>query len=478
MDPFLLTHSVNDFLFDIGSRFTPIGIRDQMVRGFMIATRLLAEKRIGPTLPLLVVGAGAAGATAAMVAATNDVPTLIVERDKHPFNRQLYCPTRFLCPSEYDWPSPRWRARRFPERGLAFPFSWNANYAGVVAASWRPKLLRESRVNRNLRLRLSCKVESPKSLVSLTRNQDPKRDPLFPVTIKDESGNIETESVAVVVACTGPGKERCWAEKDKFLGVSFWDPDTLQEPRFGLPPEVTQPRILLSGGGDGVLQDFLRVTTNVKAAGEIFEALPDAIQSRLAAATAEADEQFRRGFLWDMTRYNCRGAHILHEAYTQAVKEVFTQSSPADLDALDQRLTGMLRAVPEKLHVRLVHPCSHFSNCYPLNRILVLLLATFVNRKYRIDLILPYTQVLRVRPADGHVCPTIEHCTQNPHYVDLGLARCCDIGNTSTSIDRRDSELYHHVVLRHGIEKEDFFGIPPRGNPKEILPAHIDVDWY
>jgi len=121
VDPFLLTHSINDFLFDIGSAFTPIGIRDQMVRGFLIATRLLAEQRIGPALPLLIVGAGAAGATAALVAATNDVPTCIVEKEEQPFNRQLYCTTRFLSPSEYDWPAARWSSQSFPTVAWLFP---------------------------------------------------------------------------------------------------------------------------------------------------------------------------------------------------------------------------------------------------------------------------------------------------------------------------------------------------------------------
>jgi hypothetical protein len=474
VDSFLLTHSVNDFLFDVGSPFTPIGIRDQMVRGFLIATRLLAEKKIGPALPLLVVGAGAAGATAALIAATNDVPTIIVDRQEEPFSRQLYCPTRYLSPSEYDWPAARWRSHRFPGQGLAFPFGWSSNYAAVVAASWRAKLYREARVNDNLQLRLSWHVRAPEDLPSVSRDADN----LLEVTIEDDEGNTESEKVAVVVACTGPGKEQCSPTHGEFVGISFWEPDTLQENGFGLSG-VTHPRIFLSGGGDGVLQDFLRVVTNVKSAGDVLAALPDAIQTKLSNAIIEAEEQFTRGSFWNTTKYNCRAGHILHKAYQNAVEDVFTNSSSNELQVFDRQLSSILKPIPDDLTVQLVHPCSHFTTCYPLNRMLVLLVNEFIKRRRGIDLIEPYTQVLRVRSQDGHDCALKDdHCRTSPHYVDLAVARCSDIRQSTRPVPRPGSELYHHVILRHGILPTNFFGQTPRGNPKEILPAYVDLDWY
>jgi NADPH-dependent 2,4-dienoyl-CoA reductase/sulfur reductase-like enzyme len=69
--PVLTTHQIYHCFFQLGGRLSPIGIRDRMVRGQLLVERVLHAGLIGgPTRrALLVVGAGAAGATVAIAAA-------------------------------------------------------------------------------------------------------------------------------------------------------------------------------------------------------------------------------------------------------------------------------------------------------------------------------------------------------------------------------------------------------------------------
>lgn len=446
-----------------------------MIRGFLISERLLAEKRITRNLPLLIVGAGAAGATAAVVAASHGVSTTLVDKEEQPFSRQLYCPTRFLSPTDYDWPSAQWHVGRFPFKGIMFPFSWSAKYAALAAASWRAKLFRQARTTPNLRLLLSWRVRSPNLLLSTSRDSNL----LVNVEFEDNEGNRESYRTAVVVACTGPGKERCSVSPGGYTGRAFWEPDNLQESGFGLG-SLTRPRILLSGGGDGVLQDFLRVTTKCSSAGEILATLPEWAQLRLAASVRDAEDQFRSAYLHNTTKYDCRASHILHQAYSAAVIHLLDTSSPAEYDELDSLLTGILRAVHREFMVKLVHPCSHFTHCYPLNRILVLLIAEFAKRKYHLALVSGYTRVLQVTGHDHNECGRDKaSCRSGTHSVKLALARCADIYEpTGGIVERQDDEPYNLIILRHGIKPEYFFGKPPIGNPRQVLPNFVDLDWY
>src|SRR5437879_3176765 len=107
--PALFAHHVTPLLFDIGSRLSPASIRDQMIRGKLIADRAREERLIGPTRPLLVIGAGAGGATAALVASMSGVPTLLVDSAPRPFSVQASCSTRYVDPTQYDWPVDTWK---------------------------------------------------------------------------------------------------------------------------------------------------------------------------------------------------------------------------------------------------------------------------------------------------------------------------------------------------------------------------------
>ena len=114
-DPFLRAHIIRPFIFDIGGRLSPISIRDQMLRGQLIVDRALEAGYIdGYGRDLLVVGAGAAGATAAIHAAGKGVSTWLIEQETGPFYRQANCSSRWVDPTQYDWPQEHWSEGKYP----------------------------------------------------------------------------------------------------------------------------------------------------------------------------------------------------------------------------------------------------------------------------------------------------------------------------------------------------------------------------
>ena len=143
-DPFLSAHQVYPHFFNLGGRISPISIRDQMVRGQTIVERALEAGLIGGEghRPLLVAGAGAAGATAAIHAASRGVPTVLLDRDASPFTRQARCATRWIDPTQYDWPVDHWRRGVCPAVSLPTPLPWRSDWAHSLAAQWSVRLNR------------------------------------------------------------------------------------------------------------------------------------------------------------------------------------------------------------------------------------------------------------------------------------------------------------------------------------------------
>jgi hypothetical protein len=95
----------------------------------------------------------------------------------------------------------------------------------------------------------------------------------------------------------------------------FWADDKLEIPNFGLPETNPQPRILISGGGDGALQDFLRVAFPNKTAGQVYDLLiPDpALRAETELRLFAAEDEFRRAWGWsEDDRLACEILQTLH----------------------------------------------------------------------------------------------------------------------------------------------------------------------
>jgi flavin-dependent dehydrogenase len=120
-----------------------------MVRGRMIVERAIEEELLDGNRRLLVVGAGAGGATAAIRAVELAIPTVLVEQNSHPFLTQGLCESRWVDPTQYDWPINHWAESRYHWRPPRIPLPWTANYANDLAERWRKGLHRAARKYRH-----------------------------------------------------------------------------------------------------------------------------------------------------------------------------------------------------------------------------------------------------------------------------------------------------------------------------------------
>lgn len=76
-DPFLSGHRHSPNLYSLAGR-TPLSIHDQIIRAHHLVERLLSTQALKPGSTLLVVGAGAAGASVVTTAARRGVNVTVV----------------------------------------------------------------------------------------------------------------------------------------------------------------------------------------------------------------------------------------------------------------------------------------------------------------------------------------------------------------------------------------------------------------
>src|SRR5262249_16783411 len=100
--------------------------------------------------------------------------------------------------------------------------------------------------------------------------------------------------VGLVLSCVGAGTER--STHGKYSGLDFWSTDPFQN--LG-----RTDRILISGGGDGALQDYLRIITGLSSAKEIYLRL--GIPLSIEQALQSAEDQASRVYIW--------GRHARHD---------------------------------------------------------------------------------------------------------------------------------------------------------------------
>ena len=106
-DPLLHVHRRETGEYSIAGKYNPASIKDQMVRAVGIVDRAVRYRIIGPNKRLLVVGAGAAGVSAAIRAADAQTGTTLVEREDAPLQRQGDS-FRMVDPTGSDWPHAGW----------------------------------------------------------------------------------------------------------------------------------------------------------------------------------------------------------------------------------------------------------------------------------------------------------------------------------------------------------------------------------
>lgn len=475
MDQFLKMHMLgtSGLKVNIGPEYFPGSIRDQMVRARMVVERLLD---LSPSLaarnrPLLVIGGGVAGATVAMSAAACEITTYLVERESEFFTRQASAFTRWISPVAYDWPLDHWKEKSFPEHAREnIPLFWEEGIAAGVVGEWRA-LLKTSQLGSASRLvlRPGARVVAGPTLV----DNDGDRY-LYARIAPGQEG--DPNEFAMAVFCRGHEDEgnRIRDDKNKvwFTGYRFWETDKLENDDLGMPVG-TIPRVLISGGGDGGLQDLIRIMVPRTPIKEIFRRVVeadvpgwDAILRKVHAA----EDQAQRAYSWGSKgpRDHAILSH-LHSAYEDIVDQIASDGELMRKIWIDSKLL-----VRTNLSLTFIHRCNHFGRCYALNRFIGLLLIKHLEMqstqfRYRQSLALA-----EIAPGSGdHRCgTTADECHGQNHAVKLMPSVCRPhIPLPEAEVQATEgSGNYNGIVVRHGPHTGN--RVRARRSVRQLLPYY------
>jgi len=348
-DPFLDDHEVAPSCFDLTGRYTPGSIRDQMLRACFLVQRLNERAKLAGR-SVLIVGMGACGVTAGIEAARVGARVTMIEKNATPFSAQRMGASRWIDPTLYDWPLQHWQIGNFPPSpGTHTPLQWRGGPAFAVQADWLHQLREaESTLAPNLQLMYSTAFQHillrPKGSIRVT-------------TSTGES--TRTKSYHYVVFCHGFGEEITTI--GQYVGRPFWAPQTEGA------GASDGGEILVIGGGDGALQDFLIAVTGERSAGKLLEAiLPPDVRNSVSSAIQSAEDQAQRSLLWSPD------ASHDHPIFQELERVHDTAVSSALGNAAVR--PALTRAIIPGRKVTIAHTCSHFSRAYALNRFLTLLI--------------------------------------------------------------------------------------------------------
>ena len=497
-DPVRHIFEVDEGLFNLGGRQEPVAMRDQAVRACLVVDRAAAAGLLGPDRRLAIIGAGLAGATAALRAiGVHRTPVTLFDTTDQPLLAHPYiCRTRWIDPTLYDGPAPHWAVGRFPLPGTpAVPLPWAANTAARVAAHWR-------RI-------WGAQAADPQRLGLLTVQP---RTPITACRRRNDGYHLESDAAAIpaerrgpfaaVIAACGRGSERTWLgggeQPTGYAGYGFWENDPLEAWNYGRGARgiLLRPTVLLSGGGDGALQDLLRLTyrdpdrpdsaADPFAPGALLAALHGAVVAnvgegpwdRLCHQVAAAEDRARRDLAW-----------VSHdgERYADDDDATILSRLDADYSAAIAGLTGLpgvagtvgavleAWARPDLGQIHLVTRRPHFSQCYPLNRLLGRLLLDLAARGTTAG---AATGELTWTPRSGgavhlrlgatiaalepiaHTCRP-GRCRRERHRVDLERTDGVPVASLETDV----------VLIRHGlIAPPPVAGIPAVALGRQALP--------
>lgn len=467
-DPILDAHQVEEHIYLLSGP-TPISIRDQMLRGVVVPRRLVACGIINKNSPLLVVGAGAGGATAAITAIEHDVPTLLVEYQQSAFLAQAWARTRLIDPTQYDWALDHWYHGKFPwGPSCRIPLDFNADTGSNLATIWTAILKQhETRPGTLLDVKYGDAVRSlnfmagPPGLPSLK--------------VEFESGIVQPFGAMIWAAGFGEEDRTIVARPTTpsapnqilYEGQPFWGPDNFTN--LG----IRRPTVLISGSGDGALQDYIRVTTRLESASMVYRACQ--IPQEIIPELQSAEDRAQRGRCWtDNDADEAPYLAELQDIHDQAVG--YALSSPSVRNALANILAGA--AAPP---VELVYRGSLMTGYYGLNRFLVLLIAGFKELYLEAPTLFPNTIISNIVASNqAHSC--LQMGPRGPRaagqYSSDGmlLSHACFGESHDVTLTRSDgttrTKTFNVIIVRHG-RRTPPGPLPSR--PRHILPLHLPI---
>ena len=502
-DPVLKAHCCVGMIFSLGGSLGPGSIRDQMLRAQVLVARLIEWQELVEGSRLVVVGAGAAGVTAALRAALSEVgvEVVLLERGTHLFAAQAGCNSRRIDPALYDWAVDHYVTGWYPwtAEWPPVPLPWKVGRAADLAGEWEASYKRVVPTLAPGRLTAEighdfCDIvgrDSPRPSVPGGPDIDPRFDPLlaesaeghpYRVLVWDRSSSQgrptpKVYPADVVVLCFGAGPERCFhrwpAHKGTghAYGYPFWSTDPYGKRSAGVGGRA---KVLISGAGDGGIQDFLRLVTKprLRTSGELYHelGLDPGIEREIQSVQAHVHRLTAFG-------YDHRHDHPLlrwaQHKHSEIVEGLMTGGSSGEVRG---RLARLVRDVEgEYESIEWCYPCQHYTHAYGLNRFLGILLSKYLTETFGgIVRVRPQTRLSSIEcehahfrdPADGesdlqYAREAAGHCHGKAHRAVMRAQPTCRPRSAGAEFPPVTFDV---LVLRNGTE-----GVVPR--LERYLPA-------
>lgn len=470
-DPFLWAHSLSTHIFDIATGLRPTSVRDQVTRARLLMRRAYECGLVGAGKRVLISGAGIAGATCAVEAATRyDAEVLLLEQEHRPFLLQHRCLTRSVDPNLYDWPAARWEASTYPSEpdDLVTFRIHESERPRNVAQRWGNELAAAAASNPKLHVKYNAEIRSVSVQVNAAKRHE----------VEYEHVGQHREEFDVVIFAEGPGEERDSISSHDgstaFWGYRFWDTDPFMR------EALAAKRILIAGSGDGALQDFRRLLLRPRVS--LRQVLTEcAIPEKHRSMIEGARHHNLATFIWCASpEHEHENDAFMHRKHLTVVDELFAVRSTRRpiLKAVRRALRSTLPAVT------IAHACGHFTHGYPLNRFVTILLLRAVRELgYAGIEAQPHSFVTAIDCRHNvKACPKgrerdrrlRKHCYASAHRVYFGDGRCFDrppqyqVGNRFDDFDA--------IILRLGMKEHVPTDFPRNREEKplrHLLPTHL-----
>lgn len=414
---------------------SPASVRDQVLRSTMIVRRAARAKLITgqPDEGLLIEGVGAGGAAAALAANELGINVFTIDQEAEPFSLQRGCSQRFIDPLLYDWPAPR-----------ADESSWTGNTHLGYSANFADQVIND---DFDPRFKHSFGCSAPRRIVSFwnaTLASVKMPLPGLP-TIKaeiDAGGPTNTNVFcSMILRTTGAGTENVQA--GSYRGPEFWEDDKLlHDPLLPKGPA----KVLISGAGDGALQDLIRVMANparVRSPRDLWEAVKPFIEPGTLRTIAEAEDQSQRSAFWaGADEDQCLALLKLRRSYEACLDDLV--NDPARWKNIADAIHNLLRVpLPQ---VTLVHPCKHFNRCFALNQFIALLLLRLIPKNVDDKQGLGLVHVKH----PSHSCADFVSCHGLEHNATVQARHC---GKPASPSQLPLPDTFNIVIVRHGMRR-------------------------
>ena len=389
----LLALKVAPDVFDLSSMQHHASIRDQIVRGQLLIRDLCRADQNFESV--LVVGSGIAGVTAAMAAAAYGKRVVVVGVEEAPFQLQAGVTKRFVGPFLNEWPSVFSDKQSYPPNdpsiwplGTAHTPTWSSNTPIAASAlafqltAWLRSAIASPMENPpefwlkadgptvkafvtqyakwtgdNMKLRLGGK--SPNLPLKLTLQMDNGYTDWPGGTIMPGPAKFTPDYVVLAAGMGAETTELPPKNGSGAKGLRFWEDDDL------LNPITTDRLIGLFGGGDGALQDVLRILTGLNHPLEMLCRLEGDSSVRIALQDVKPklqaiEQQSRLTDSWTLTP----GVFAQMDGACRRIAEDLAMQSP---------VRNGVHHILRPGNGCLLHfvKGDHFSKAYLLNRFLV-----------------------------------------------------------------------------------------------------------